>query len=65
MFTDLLCEPRIVNKLLMLWFGPDPVKIYNSCPDPPVRFSAGLQALIDGYGIGENGQIDATVNSKY
>ena len=27
--------------------------------------SAGLQALIDGYGIGENGQIDATVNSKY
>ena len=34
---DLISEPRIINKLLLLWFSPEPVKIYSSCPEPPVR----------------------------
>ena len=35
--SDLACQPRIINKLLLLWFSPDPVRIFSSCPDPPVR----------------------------
>eukprot|EP00092_Neocalanus_flemingeri_P010563 GFUD01011379.1.p1 GENE.GFUD01011379.1~~GFUD01011379.1.p1 ORF type:complete len:908 (-),score=173.35 GFUD01011379.1:129-2510(-) len=34
---DLLCEPRNLNKLLLLWFGPEPVRKFDACPDPPVR----------------------------
>jgi len=34
---DLLCEPKHLNKLLLLWFGPEPVRIFGVCQDPPVR----------------------------
>merc|ERR1719317_1312219 len=34
---DLLCEPKHLNKLLLLWFGPEPVRIFGACQDPPVR----------------------------
>merc|ERR1719206_1400040 len=34
---DLLCEPKHLNKLLLLWFGPEPVRIFRVCQDPPVR----------------------------
>jgi len=34
---DLLCEPKNLNKLLLLWFGPEPVRMFDACRDPPVR----------------------------
>jgi len=34
---DLLCEPRHLNKLLLLWFSPEPVRKFDACQDPPVR----------------------------
>jgi len=34
---DLLCTPHQLNKLLLLWFSPDPIVHHPSCPDPPVR----------------------------
>jgi len=34
---DLLCEPKHLNKLLLLWFGPEPVRIFGVCQNPPVR----------------------------
>lgn len=34
---DLLCEPKNLNKLLLLWFSPEPVRKFDACPDPPVR----------------------------
>jgi len=34
---ELICQPRIINKLLAIWFSPEPVTVFQSCPDPPVR----------------------------
>jgi len=34
---DVLCEPKHLNKLLLLWFGPEPVRKFDACADPPVR----------------------------
>ncbi|XP_023327510.1 sorting nexin-14 isoform X3 [Eurytemora carolleeae] len=34
---DSLCNPRNVNKLLCLWFHPDPGKEFLSSPAPPVK----------------------------
>jgi len=34
---DILCTPHQLNKLLLLWFSPDPIVHHPSCPDPPVR----------------------------
>ena len=34
---DVLCEPKHLNKLLLLWFGPEPVRKFDACTDPPVR----------------------------
>ena len=34
---DIVCQPRVINKLLLVWFSPEPVTQFPSCPDPPVR----------------------------
>jgi len=34
---ELISQPRIINKLLSLWFSPEPVTVFPSCPEPPVR----------------------------
>lgn len=34
---DLLCSPHQLNKLLLLWFSPEPIVFYPSCSQPPVR----------------------------
>lgn len=34
---DLLCSPRVINKLLRLWFSPDPIVQQPSSQEPPVR----------------------------
>ena len=34
-FTTVI--PPQLNKLLLLWFSPDPIVHHPSCPDPPVR----------------------------
>ena len=49
---DLVCEPRIINKLLLLWFSPEPVRIFSSCPDPPVRLL--LKSESDSWKIGNS-----------
>ena len=41
---ELICQPRIINKLLAIWFSPEPVTVYQSCPDQPVRL---LVRLVD------------------
>jgi len=34
---DSICNPRVVNKLLSLWFSPDPIREFETDLQPPVK----------------------------